>query len=148
MADGLNIPRILASYMCQYRGSLIGKHFKTIVQVLPTIIFDLVLQDLLDAWLLLGQLTVLCWFPEIEDIDQYLVFFYQCFCSGADSCHRVNCSKLLTSFSQKLQSAHHQSSSPNQNFISSYVSPFLFIGLALLYYLQLKDTNPSILSSD
>ncbi|GJJ06810.1 hypothetical protein Clacol_001006 [Clathrus columnatus] len=70
--DGLNIPRIMAAYMCQYRGSLIGKHFKTIVQILPLVIYDLIHADLLDAWLLLGRLAVLCWHMEIEDIDMYI----------------------------------------------------------------------------
>jgi len=73
--DGLNIPRIMASYMCQYRGSLIGKHFKTIVQTLPMVIYDLVHKDLLDAWLILGRLTVLCWHSEIEDIEVFIVSF-------------------------------------------------------------------------
>lgn len=71
-SDGLNIPRIMASYMCQYRGSLIGKHFKTIVQILPHTIYDLVHKDLLDAWLLMGRLAVLCWHTEITDTEKYL----------------------------------------------------------------------------
>ena len=75
-SDGLNIPRIMASYMCQYRGSLIGKHFKTIVQILPHIIYDLVPRDLLDTWTLMGRLTVLCWHTEIKNTDEYLVSNY------------------------------------------------------------------------
>lgn len=34
VADGLNIPPIHADYMCQYRGGLIGKHFKTLSQII------------------------------------------------------------------------------------------------------------------
>jgi len=59
--------------MCQYHGSLIGKHFKTIIQILPHTIYDLVHQDLLDTWLLMGHLTVLCWHTEIIDTETYLV---------------------------------------------------------------------------
>lgn len=72
-ADGLNIPRIMATYICQYRSSLIGKHFKTIMQIMPTIIYDLVNRDLLDAWLLTGRLAVLLWHTEIKNIDTYIV---------------------------------------------------------------------------
>ena len=61
--------------MCQYRGGLIGKHFKTIVQLLPHVIYDMVEMDLLDAWVLLGRLTVLCWYTEITDTEKYLVNF-------------------------------------------------------------------------
>jgi hypothetical protein len=72
-SDGLNIPRIMASYMCQYKGALIGKHFKTIVQILPFVIYDLVHDELLDVWLIMGRLMVLCWHTEINDIDKYTV---------------------------------------------------------------------------
>ncbi|GJJ13681.1 hypothetical protein Clacol_007937 [Clathrus columnatus] len=70
--NGLNIPCIMAAYMCQYCSSLIGKHFKTIVQIIPFVIAGLVNQDLLDAWVLLGRLAVLCWFVEIHDLEKYL----------------------------------------------------------------------------
>jgi len=72
-SDGLNIPQIMARYMCQYRGSLIGKHFKTIVQVIPHVIYDLVGTDLMDTWLLLGRLSVLLWYTDIPDTEKYLV---------------------------------------------------------------------------
>lgn len=73
LSDGLSIPQIMASYICQYRGGLIGKHFKTIIQVLLNVIYDLVHTDLLHAWLLMNRLTVLCWHTEIHDMDLYLV---------------------------------------------------------------------------
>lgn len=72
-SDGLNIPHIMAAYMCQYKGSLIGKHFKSIVQILPMVIYDMVSKDLLDVWLILGHLVVLCWHTEITDTQRYLV---------------------------------------------------------------------------
>jgi hypothetical protein len=72
-SDGLNIPRIMAKYMCQYKGSLIGKHFKTIAQVLPFVIYDLVHADLLDVWLIIGHLMVLCWHTQINNTDKYVV---------------------------------------------------------------------------
>ncbi|KAK7016753.1 hypothetical protein VNI00_018830 [Paramarasmius palmivorus] len=71
-ASGLNIPNISAKYMCQYKGSLIGKHFKSIAQIMPFIVYDLVSKDLLDAWTIIGELVVLVWHTKIEDMDSYL----------------------------------------------------------------------------
>ncbi|KAJ7622706.1 hypothetical protein B0H17DRAFT_1151594 [Mycena rosella] len=71
LADGLNIPKIQADYMCQYKGGLIGKHFKTLSQIMAFAVHGLVPSDVLEAWLILGHLTVLLWHTEIEDIKTY-----------------------------------------------------------------------------
>ena len=59
--------------MCQHQGLLNGKHFKTIVQIIAYTIYDCVLKDLLDAWLLLRRLMVFLWHTEIVDLNVYLV---------------------------------------------------------------------------
>ncbi|KAJ6632455.1 hypothetical protein B0H10DRAFT_1770681 [Mycena sp. CBHHK59/15] len=69
--DGLNVPKIQADYMCQYKGGLIGKHFKTLSQVMAFAVHGLVPQDVLEAWLILGRLTVLLWHTDIEDVSTY-----------------------------------------------------------------------------
>ncbi|KAJ6542404.1 hypothetical protein B0H10DRAFT_2180722 [Mycena sp. CBHHK59/15] len=71
LADGLNIPKIQADYMCQYKGGLIGKHFKTLSQIMAFAVEGLVPPDVLEAWLILGRLTVLLWHTEIEDVKTY-----------------------------------------------------------------------------
>ncbi|KAJ6625266.1 hypothetical protein B0H10DRAFT_2161888 [Mycena sp. CBHHK59/15] len=71
LADGLNIPKIQADYMCQYKGGLIGKHFKTLSQIMAFAVVDLVPPDVLEAWLILGRLTVLLWHTEINDVESY-----------------------------------------------------------------------------
>jgi hypothetical protein len=71
--SGLSIPKIDARYMRQYSGSLIGKHFKTLVQVMPFIVYDMLSPDVMDAWLLLGRLSCLLWYTEIKDIGVYTV---------------------------------------------------------------------------
>ncbi|KAJ7460180.1 hypothetical protein FB451DRAFT_1045417, partial [Mycena latifolia] len=71
LADGLNIPKIQADYMCQYKGGLIGKHFKTLSQIMAFAVEGLVPADVLEAWLILGRLTVLLWHTEIEDLKSY-----------------------------------------------------------------------------
>ncbi|KAI0828596.1 hypothetical protein BC628DRAFT_1428616 [Trametes gibbosa] len=68
---GLKIPNIMADYMCRYRGALIGKHFKTISQVMVFAVCGLVAQSLQDAWLCIGRLTVLIWETNITDIKVY-----------------------------------------------------------------------------
>lgn len=73
LADGLNIPKIQADYMCQYKGGLIGKHFKTLSQIMAFAVVDLVPPDVLEAWLILGRLTVLLWHTEIDDVESYTV---------------------------------------------------------------------------
>ncbi|KAJ7755637.1 hypothetical protein DFH07DRAFT_743068, partial [Mycena maculata] len=71
LADGLNIPKIQADYMCQYKGGLIGKHFKTLSQIMAFAVEGLVPADVLEAWLILGHLTVLLWHTEIDDVKSY-----------------------------------------------------------------------------
>ncbi|CAE6440442.1 unnamed protein product [Rhizoctonia solani] len=71
--SGLNIDSISEKYMCQYTGLLVGKHFKTLAQLMPFACYDLIKPDLLEVWLLLGQLTVFLWFTEIENIDVYIL---------------------------------------------------------------------------
>ncbi|KAH8993098.1 hypothetical protein EDB83DRAFT_2304552 [Lactarius deliciosus] len=70
---GLNAPSTDAGYICQYHGSLIGKHFKGLAQVMPFLIYDLVAQDVLRAWNIIGTLVVLLWHTEIEDVEDYVM---------------------------------------------------------------------------
>ncbi|KAI0689246.1 hypothetical protein C8T65DRAFT_731047 [Cerioporus squamosus] len=71
--SGLKIPNIMADYMCRYRGSLIGKHFKTISQIMAFAVNGLVDEVLEQCWLAIGRLTVLIWEAEIQDIKTYVV---------------------------------------------------------------------------
>jgi hypothetical protein len=59
--------------MCKYKGGLNGKHFKTIVQVMSFAVMGLVSDALINAWLALGRLTVLCWHTQIDNLEVYLV---------------------------------------------------------------------------
>lgn len=71
--DGLNAPSMNAEYICRYKGSLIGKHFKSLAQLMPFAIYDLVPRHLLQAWNAIGELVVQLWHTEIDDIEKYLV---------------------------------------------------------------------------
>ena len=72
-SDGLNAPCLNAEYICKYKGGLIGKHFKSLAQVMPFLIYDLVPKNILDGWSVIGALVVLLWHTEIDDTEQYLV---------------------------------------------------------------------------
>ena len=75
-SNGLNAPCFNAKYICKYKGSLIGKHFKSLTQVMPFLIYDLVLKCV-DGWNIIGVLVVLLWHTEIEDTEMYLVSLKQ-----------------------------------------------------------------------
>ncbi|OAX34515.1 hypothetical protein K503DRAFT_794145 [Rhizopogon vinicolor AM-OR11-026] len=70
--DGLNAPCLNADYICHYKGSLIGKHFKSLAQVMPFIIHDFVPPTVLNAWTVIGELVVLIWHTRIVDTEAYL----------------------------------------------------------------------------
>ncbi|KAJ7852212.1 hypothetical protein B0H14DRAFT_3137185 [Mycena olivaceomarginata] len=64
--DSLSIPPPRARYVVQYKNSLIGKHFK-MLQQLGSAAFDL--------WKATGELGALLWYPEIKNMELYLVCF-------------------------------------------------------------------------
>ena len=72
-ADGLNAPNLNADYICRYKGGLIGKHMKSLAQVMPFLIFDLVPQTVLNGWTAIGDLVILLWHTKIENTEEYLV---------------------------------------------------------------------------
>lgn len=71
--QGLNLPSFTPEYICHYRRSLIGKHFKSLAQVMPFLIYDLVPSSVLDGWTVIGELVMLLWHTQIDDCEQYLV---------------------------------------------------------------------------
>ena len=51
--DGLNSPTLTADYIVRYKGGLIGKHFKSLAQVMPYLVHGLVPQSVLDGWVII-----------------------------------------------------------------------------------------------
>ncbi|KAJ3551225.1 hypothetical protein NM688_g4827 [Phlebia brevispora] len=70
--SGLKDPDLRPEYIIRYKGGLIGKHFKSLAQVMPFLIYDLVSSDLLDAWSIIGRLVVLLWHTTINNTEEYI----------------------------------------------------------------------------
>lgn len=70
--SGLNAPSFDAAYMCHYKGGLIGKHFKSLAQLMPFVTYDIVPEPVLNGWIAIGRLVVYLWHTRINDIDKYL----------------------------------------------------------------------------
>ncbi|KAG9120298.1 hypothetical protein FRC07_004256 [Ceratobasidium sp. 392] len=58
-------------YICRYPGSLIGTHFRFVIQLIPFALRGLIPPELLRVWLVLGRLTVLLWHKRIPNMDEY-----------------------------------------------------------------------------
>jgi hypothetical protein len=71
--DGLTVPPIRVSYKMQYRNSLIGKYFKTVMQMMVFHVHNIVSPDQFTLIKAIGSLGALLWIPEIDDMDSYLV---------------------------------------------------------------------------
>ena len=69
----MNIPKIRASYVVQYRGALIGRQFKALMQVMPFTLHGLVDGKLRHLWRTLGEFGALLWCPIITDTESYAV---------------------------------------------------------------------------
>ncbi|TFK22439.1 hypothetical protein FA15DRAFT_657497 [Coprinopsis marcescibilis] len=69
---GLTTPPPRASYLVQYKNSLIGKHFKILQQLGIFHIHGLCPDSLFNLWKAAGELGAMLWISEIEDMDEYL----------------------------------------------------------------------------
>ncbi|KAJ7649282.1 hypothetical protein B0H17DRAFT_1270814 [Mycena rosella] len=71
--DGLNISPLRASYLVQYKKSLIRKHFKGLQQLAVFQLDDkLCSPEAFGLWKANGVLGALLWYPEIKNMDEYL----------------------------------------------------------------------------
>lgn len=72
--DGLSLFPIRGHYLVKYRNALVGKHFKGIQQVMAFQLHsDLENALLSELWKATGELGALLYYPEIEELELYLV---------------------------------------------------------------------------
>jgi hypothetical protein len=73
MLDGLTIIPPHAQYIIQYKNNLIGKHFCILQQLGVFQIINLVKPEIAALWNATGKLGALLWYPEIHNMNEYLV---------------------------------------------------------------------------
>jgi len=71
--SGLGISPLAGRTLVQYSGSLTGRDFRSIAQVAPFVVYDLVSPECLETWQALSKLVPLIWQPEILDIKPHIV---------------------------------------------------------------------------
>jgi hypothetical protein len=71
---GLSVPVIRAHYMVKYKNNLIGKHFKTLQQlVVFSLDNQLCTKWVFELWKASGRFGALLWYFDIENMEPYLV---------------------------------------------------------------------------
>ncbi|KAJ7331434.1 hypothetical protein DFH08DRAFT_814739 [Mycena albidolilacea] len=73
--SGLAVEGIRAAYIVQYANSLIGRQFKSLLQCAVFQLHDLVSENHFRAWKTVGELSALLWYPEIDDMESYCIFW-------------------------------------------------------------------------
>ncbi|EPQ49898.1 hypothetical protein GLOTRDRAFT_16972, partial [Gloeophyllum trabeum ATCC 11539] len=68
---GLGTSRLRGHTLVQYAGSLVGRDFRLILQVGPSVLHGLILETHYKGWLALCRLAPLLFQPSIEHMDIY-----------------------------------------------------------------------------
>jgi hypothetical protein len=94
--SGLSIPPIRSNYIMQYANSLIGRQFKQVAQASVFHVYDLVDDLHFKAWKALGDLCPLLWYPEIDNLEQYISDVKTAVANLLDILCMIDPSKILT----------------------------------------------------
>ncbi|KAG8696511.1 hypothetical protein FRC09_008469 [Ceratobasidium sp. 395] len=69
---GLEVDNIRANYIVRYKNNLIGRHFKSLMQLTVFQVHDLVSADVFSLIKAVGNLGAVLWFSEIDNLELYL----------------------------------------------------------------------------
>ena len=144
--DGLNSPMLSANYIVRYKGGLVGKHFKSLTQVMPYVIYNLVPETVLNGWLVIGRLVVLLWHTVIEDTECYLISIFSLsmlLCNLFVPHHRPSCRVSLMIFLPSAHNVHQASWYQKQSSIFFSTFPCSLDDSALPFFFQLNVINRS-----
>ncbi|KAF7304147.1 hypothetical protein MIND_00646400 [Mycena indigotica] len=92
----MNIPPIHGAYMIQYRNNLIGKHFKTIMQVLVFHIHDLCMQEQFQLVKAAADLGARVWVSVIDNMEEYIADLKTAIANLLDAWDSVEPLRILT----------------------------------------------------
>ncbi|KAJ3556884.1 hypothetical protein NP233_g11876 [Leucocoprinus birnbaumii] len=93
--DSLSVESFQASYMIQYANSLIGRQLKVLSQVNIFYVYDLVDPPTLAFTQAVGKLAALLWFPEIRNMEAYIVDVRIAVGNVLDCAAAINPSKIM-----------------------------------------------------
>lgn len=141
--SGLGISPLAGRTLVQYSGSLTGRDFRTIAQVAPFVVYDLVSQDCFATWQALSKLIPLIWQPEIEHIDQHIVRPHHLSLLGLNNIFHRHYSRARLTIFFSAQPDGPTVGLTSQNFTSFYTFPHIFVASGLPFYLPPKHSSHS-----
>ncbi|KAJ6488399.1 hypothetical protein DFH09DRAFT_1105629 [Mycena vulgaris] len=104
--NGLNFPSVRGQYIVKYKNRLIGKHFKILQQLGAFHLHDdLSGKNLSNLWKASGELGALLWFPEIRNMEQYLIDRQICIDNVLDLWALIDPARIMTKY--KLHAISH-----------------------------------------
>ncbi len=124
--DGLGISPIRGHTLVYYAKSLVGRDFRTVLQVAPAVLRGMVPEAAYEAWLALCRLAPMVFQNRIDDIEKYKVRATRSVCVWVRLVVNMKtyyrqflCPQLTTSLERQPCGPH--SGSTNQNFTSSSI---------------------------
>lgn len=95
---GLGLPLLRGETLVYYAGSLVGRDFRAVLQVAPSVLYDMIPNEAYEAWLALCRLAPLIFQPVIENRTAYEVSVIER--------HRLKSQRVtLTCFKKHLNNA-------------------------------------------
>ncbi|KAJ7483970.1 hypothetical protein B0H11DRAFT_2416152, partial [Mycena galericulata] len=97
--SGLNLSSLRGRYIVKYKNALIGKHFKVLQQLGAFHLHeDLCSKNLFELWKASGELGAMLWYPEIRNLEQYLIDLQICIDNVLDIWGLIDPARIMTKY--------------------------------------------------